>query len=400
MSREPRGAVMQDWRRIGGSVLAALVLCAAAVAQDGTEELPKLLEEGAVHLRTKSWGAALKVYEQALALDADNFEANLNIARAYLKLENERAAEAHLAKVAAQKPEDAEVAFLYGSTLVKLGKTAEALKPLERVYAADPDREGLRASLGRLYFESGDLAKARTFLKRAVRADRKNPELRYYYGECLFRLEKYDDAVEEFAAAAKGARTDAKYQHLYAKAAPREQQAKRRIRTFGAIERGGKQFRNKAFHVTVTKPGGWYWGWYFPEQMPERLIFMVANPDGSAVAVLDSFPPNSNLTIGSTMVKSSEMKPLFAALETDFKRKHLAPKKARAIRALRFFKKQQTFCYTAKRKHDRRELTHQVTLAFEGGVVYSLEVTIEKGALDAAQRKQLEQILKSITFEK
>jgi tetratricopeptide (TPR) repeat protein len=396
-------------RRLLGAGLAAGLLAGGpaawpgprtAVAQDGTEELPKLLEEGAVHIRTKSWGAALKVYEQALALDGDNFEANLNIARAYLKLENERAAEGHLAKAAKHKPDDADVAFLYGSTLLKLGKTAEAVKPLEQVYAADPDREGLRASLGRLYFESGDLAKARTFLKKAVRADRKNPELRYYYGECLFRLERYDDAVAEFAAAATGARTDAKYNHLYAKAAPREQQAKRRIRTFGAIERGGRLFRNKAFKVTVTKPDGWYWGWYFPERMPERLIFMVANPDAGALAVFDSYPPNSNLTVGGTMVRSSEMKPLFAALETDFKRRHLNMKKARPIKALRFFKKQQTFSYTAKRKHDRKELTHQVTLASEGGVVYSLVVTIQTGAVDKAQRKQFEQILKSIKFEK
>ncbi|MHC5020439.1 MAG: tetratricopeptide repeat protein, partial [Planctomycetota bacterium] len=166
-----RGRRMR-WRRraLGAGLVAGLLagvpfpwpVSPAAAAQDGTEELPKLLEEGAVHLRTKSWGAALKVYERALALDGENFEANLNIARAYLKLENERAAEGHLAKAAKHKPDDAEVAFLYGSTLLKLGKTAEAVKPLEQVYAADPDREGLRASLGRLYFESGDLAKART----------------------------------------------------------------------------------------------------------------------------------------------------------------------------------------------------------------------------------------------
>jgi tetratricopeptide (TPR) repeat protein len=376
-----------------------LALSVSAPAQDGTEELPKLLEEGNVHIRTKSWGAALKVYEQALKLDADNFEANYNIAVAYLKLENERAAEAHLAKAASLKPKDFDVAFLYGSTLVKLGKVKEAMKPLERVYGDNPDRAGLRASLGRLYFESGDFDKARSFLRKAVREDRKNPELRYYYGECLFRLERYDDAKDEFAAAAEGARGKAQYNTVYSKAAARQQQTARRIRTFGSIERSGRVFRNKAFKVTVTKPAGFQWGWFFPERMPERLIFIVANPEGTAMATLDGYPNNTNLTIGSQMVKSNEIKSLFKALELDFKRKHIDAKKAKPIRVLNQFKKQQTFCFSARRKHDRRVLTHyQRTLFMRAGLVYSLVVTIQKDSVDKAGRKELEKILQSIDF--
>lgn len=371
----------------------------AAVAQDGTEELPKLLEEGNVHIRTKSWGAALKVYEQALKLDPENFDAHYNMSVAYAKLENEMAAEQHLAKAAKIKPDDIDVAFLYGSTLVRVGKVKEAVGPLERVFKADPDRAGLRASLGRLYFESGDFDKARGFLKKAVREDRKNPELHYYYGECLFRLEKYDDALDEFAAAAKGARGDAKWNNLYPKAADREQQTKRRIRTFGSIERSGTLFRNKAFNVTVTKPAGPAWGWFFPERMPDRLIFMVANPDATASAAFEGYPPNTNLTVGARTVNSQELKPLFEALEKEFLTKHIDVKRASPLNVLRQFKKKLTFCYSARRKHDRKVLEHQTTLYAEGGVVYGLEIDILQDAIDKDGRKQLESILKTITFE-
>ena len=371
---------------------------AAAAPQDGSESLPKLLAEVDVHMRTKSWGAALKVLEGALKLEPKDFDANYKAARCYEALANDRAAADHYARACKARPDDVDVAYRLGRMLIATGRAKEAVPHLERAYAKDPDVEGLRAALGRLYFETGDVDKALPFLKQAVKADRQDPALRYFYAETLFRSERYEDAKDEFTTAFDLAQGKAEHQNLVAKIQPRQQLCQLRTRTFGVIEDSGRRFRNKAFGVTVQKPAGWRWAWLFPTPMPDRLVFQAGTEDGAIEVVCEAYSMVSNYTIGQRTVKPTEMKPFFEALHKELESRHADVKKERGFRVLKQAKKQETVCFTGQRKHDLRKVDVQLTIGLVGGTLYRLEIVAAQGGFKA-NRAEIEALLNSMNFE-
>lgn len=371
-----------------------------APAQDGSEGLPTLLAEVDVHMRTKSWGAALKVLESALKLEPKDFDVNYKAARCYEALANDRAAVDHYERAQKARPDDVDVAYRLGRMLIATGRAKEALPHLERAYQKDPEVEGLRAALGRLYFETGEIEKALPFLKQAVKADRKDPELRYYYAETLFRDERYEDAKDEFTAAFDLAQGKAEYQNLVGKIQPRQQLCQLRIRTFGVLEENGRRFRNKAFGATVQKPPGSRWGWLFPKPMPDRLVFQAGTDDGAIEVVCEAYSNALSYTIGQRTVKPTEMKPFFEALQKELESKYNDLKKERGFRVLRQAKKQETICYTGQRKFDLKKLDVQLSIGVVGQRLYRLEIVAAQGSFkDRERRAEIEALLNSVAFE-
>ncbi len=385
------------------SFLLCLALAATAFAQDGTEGSVKVLDEGDAYIRTKSYGEAIKVFEKALEADPKNFDILGRIATCYELLANPEAAVDVLKRAVAVRPDDADANFRLGKAYLAIGKTKEAVQPLEKAYAAKPEFEGIKGSLGKLYFAAGEYAKARDFLRKACKETPKDPEIWYQLGESLFRMERYDDAKDPLRKAAEASRGAPKFQDLYQVAERRFQVATARIPTFGAVEDGGILFRNKAFDITIKKPKGCRWGFFFPSPLPERLVFWLHTDDDKVVMEMQSYlnVKGTTFTIGGMQVAPGQIKVLAAALETEFKQEH---RDAKPIPPLRVafppqFKNQVTFAYTGIRKADLKKVDYQMTCLQEGMKVFRLRITTDAGEM-AKSKGELEKILASATFPK
>ncbi|MCI0340271.1 MAG: tetratricopeptide repeat protein [Planctomycetales bacterium] len=387
-----------------GTLLLALTASAPlSAAQDGSEGSLQWLEEGDTFIRTKSYGEAIKVFEKALEADKKNFEILGRMALCHELLGKTDEAVGFLVRALEVRPDEADVNFRLGKAYLALGKAKEAVPPLEKAYAAKPELEGLKGALGKLYFAAGEYAKARDFLRKASKETPKDPEVWYDLGESLFRMERYDDAKVPLRKAAEVSRGDPKFQDLYQLADKRYRVAEARIPTFGTIEEGGLLFRNKAFEITIKKPKGPRWGFFFPSPLPERLVFWLHTDDDKVEMEMQSYlnAKGMTYTIGGMQVAPGQIKVLSSALETEFKQEH---RDVKPIPPLRIpfppqFKNPQTFAYTGIRKADLKKVDYQMTCLQEGIKVFRLRITTEAGEM-AKGKAELEKILASATFPK
>jgi tetratricopeptide (TPR) repeat protein len=168
----------------GFLTIAALVLGLAAatvalqpqvkIAQTDREkaaEAMRLNNLGAAYMNQRRSEAALKVFEQAYALDPHMLAARLNEGIALLDLQRLEAAREVLTQATAQQPNDPRAWFNLGLLHRKLDETDNALAAFGRVAQLDPKDADTHYFLGALYQSAKKLDLAVASYRRALEID-------------------------------------------------------------------------------------------------------------------------------------------------------------------------------------------------------------------------------------
>lgn len=120
-----------------------------------TEGAQQWFEEGA-ELEASDRAAAIRRYQQALALEPGHVDAHLNLGRCLHESGDPKAALDHYRAAAQADPADSTAAFNLGVAFEDLGQPDEALKAYEKAVDLDDQNPDAYYNLARLYELRGD----------------------------------------------------------------------------------------------------------------------------------------------------------------------------------------------------------------------------------------------------
>ncbi|NIR30106.1 MAG: tetratricopeptide repeat protein [Gammaproteobacteria bacterium] len=110
-------------------------------------------------------GEARTAYRRAIALDANNTEAHINLGRLLQEQGQLGEAESHYRKAMARAPDEPTAAFNLGTLLEDTGRTREAIDAYRRAIQVDPRCTDAHYNLARLYERTGQLDAALKHLR-------------------------------------------------------------------------------------------------------------------------------------------------------------------------------------------------------------------------------------------
>jgi YaiO family outer membrane protein len=151
------------------AAIVGLALLAAPQAQDRRAEAERLARSGAHE-------QALKEFQALAAINPDDIEARLWIARLHASLGHpERAADVYQSIVAAQ-PQNVDALLGLGEALATAARFSEGADALSRAEALAPDRPAILTAQGRLHRAAGRSTLALAYFQRALALDPANTE--------------------------------------------------------------------------------------------------------------------------------------------------------------------------------------------------------------------------------
>ena len=133
-----------------------------------TEEVGPGAEEWyarACELEEQSPQEAQAAYREALELDCEHVDANLNLGRLLHEARNLKGAEHYYRRALKNRPLDVTAAYNLGVVLEDLGLLKEAIAAYEQAIEGDPGHEDAYHNAARLYERRGDKASAVRLLK-------------------------------------------------------------------------------------------------------------------------------------------------------------------------------------------------------------------------------------------
>jgi protein O-mannosyl-transferase len=142
---------------------------ALARAQSLAPRLPAVyLGRAQLHYQFGEWDAVVADASQALALDDASYQARLLRASTLVRLRRTAEAARDIERLLRDRPGDAVALMLDGQRLMMERRPAEAVVPLEAAARWRSDDPGLWFALGSARAAAGDLVAARTALERAM----------------------------------------------------------------------------------------------------------------------------------------------------------------------------------------------------------------------------------------
>jgi len=114
----------------------------------------------------------VKELQEALKLSPNNPEIEKNLAIAYKNFGDQEDARQILAELVARRPEDSNVNYLFGDTLLSLHQPSQAIPFLKKAVSSDPALLPAQGSLAKAYFETGQLKQAIPHFRAALSIDR------------------------------------------------------------------------------------------------------------------------------------------------------------------------------------------------------------------------------------
>jgi Flp pilus assembly protein TadD len=136
----------------------------------------------------KALDEAKVVFERALAVDPDLWEAHFGLGIVARQRGDASTAQSAFRRVLELSPEQPDALHELGVALLMNEETADALRALDHAASLRPDEPAYLADAGFAHLRAGDLASARARLERAARLDANDPITKSYLGE-LERLE-------------------------------------------------------------------------------------------------------------------------------------------------------------------------------------------------------------------
>lgn len=155
---------------------------------------------GRIHGMRGSNDLAFAAFERALAIDANDPEANQAIARQYERLGRLKDAEASYRKALSLDPENLSVLDSFANFLFRQGRFEEAVREWRAVIRLAPDNAAALVNLGSALSETSRFAEAITLYERAVSL---KPSTMAYsnLGTAYSRAERYPEAAAAYRKA-------------------------------------------------------------------------------------------------------------------------------------------------------------------------------------------------------
>lgn len=144
---------------------------------------------------------AIREHEAALAIDANNTQAHVNLISLYGRIGDAAKATQHFEIAIKLTPGRSDAWYNYGVLLFHEQNHAEAEKAFRQALEINPDYAEAHNNLGVLYEQQGRLNDAEIQFRKAI-ADRPDyPLARFHLGRILVHGQKYDEAIQQFLRA-------------------------------------------------------------------------------------------------------------------------------------------------------------------------------------------------------
>jgi protein O-GlcNAc transferase len=156
---------------------------------------------GACYQALKQLDAAVKHYEQALAIKPDYAEAHSNLGVTLNEIGQLDAAVQHFEQALAIKSDYADAHYNLGNTLKALGQLDAAVKHFEQALAIKSDYADAHYNLGNTLRALGQLDAAAKHFEQAAAINPDYVEAHYNLGNTLQELGQLDEAVKRYEQA-------------------------------------------------------------------------------------------------------------------------------------------------------------------------------------------------------
>jgi tetratricopeptide (TPR) repeat protein len=163
-------------------IYAALFLVVPAQGQNSVEEI---MSSGNNLLRNGAYAEAASAFKQVLSKEPRNFEAQANLAFAYLQAERYDKAVAEYKRAISLDPKNAECWANIGFAYEKLGRSGDAANAINRSVELNPSNVEARMNLAAMYENSGAFDKAIAHYEAAIRTDAKRGDAYSGVARCM-----------------------------------------------------------------------------------------------------------------------------------------------------------------------------------------------------------------------
>ena len=175
---------------------ALLVIIVFAFSGNAAESIESLTAAGQSLLERGAYSQAVTAFRQVVSREADNFEAQFNLAFAYLQWGRNNNAVEEFKKALQWQPKNSQVwanlAIAYGN----LDKKEEALYSLNQAVTFDPQNITARMNLAVIYANANHTKQAMEQYQRVLDIDATNEEALLNMSRCLISEKQYDEAVK------------------------------------------------------------------------------------------------------------------------------------------------------------------------------------------------------------
>lgn len=192
---------MKRGRSFSVAVVAVGLLFAAVFTTASAESVEGLMSSGNMLLSNGAYDQAVSKFRKLLARDPGNFEAQFNLAFAYLNWGRHSNAVTEFKKAAGINPGSAETWSNLAMAYEALGKSDMALNALYRAVENNPGNVQARMNLATVYANNGRRGKAIAQYKQVVEIDGSNVDANVNLGKCLISEGKITDAKRYLKAA-------------------------------------------------------------------------------------------------------------------------------------------------------------------------------------------------------
>jgi tetratricopeptide (TPR) repeat protein len=144
---------------------------------------------------------AVRLLEQALALNRDDRDTLNNLAEAYIGQRQNQSARQCYQRLAELFPQSAEVHHRLGMMQERLGDWGAAMESYRRAVVLQPDLPEHHSSLGALQYKQGAYTEAVESCRRALALDPDQPQVLTQLGHALTDLSDYPAAANAFERA-------------------------------------------------------------------------------------------------------------------------------------------------------------------------------------------------------
>jgi tetratricopeptide (TPR) repeat protein len=153
--------------------------------------------------RQNRFGDAEREYKQALELDSSASDALAGLANIYMRGKRFAEADDVMAKLVAQRPNEADTHIQLGRILAAEDKNDRAISELQEGLKLSPDDESAQRDLAEVYVEAKQYAEAEALYRSLTAKKPQDAQLRLALGEALLKQRKFSEAQEELLAALK-----------------------------------------------------------------------------------------------------------------------------------------------------------------------------------------------------
>lgn len=176
------------------SISLSLCLLIMLTVQLSAQSTEALMAQGNMFLSNGAYDQSIVRFQKVLGRDPGNFEAQFNIAFAYLSWGRNSQAVTAFKRAASMNPGNADVWSNLAMAYENMGKTEQALQALYKAVQYNPSNVQARINLATVYANKNRINDAISAYKGVIEVDGTNLDAHINLAKCLISKKKLDEA--------------------------------------------------------------------------------------------------------------------------------------------------------------------------------------------------------------